>query len=112
MLVDKFPNVSPDLTMLPIISTRASIAMLHDLLERSTAERLFGAATHGRRRKVMAPCWLSAMCWPSPWQKKLAEGYFSREDTLLLIDQILYDNPNNYYKVWTMPMNVKEVKLP
>jgi hypothetical protein len=99
MLVDKFPNVSPDLSILPIISTRAGIAMLHELIERSTAERLFWGCDTWTPEESYASLLAFRHVLATALVEKIAEGYFSRDDAQLMIEQILFDNPNNFYKL-------------
>jgi hypothetical protein len=99
MLVDKFPNVSPDLSMVPIVSTRAGIAMVHDLIERSTVGRLFWGCDTWTPEESFGS--LLALCHvlATALAEKISEGYFSRDDALLMIEQLLFDNPNNYYRL-------------
>ena len=99
MLVDKFPNVSPDLSMLPIISTRASIEMVHDLIERSTAGRLFWGCDTWTPEESYASLLAFRHVLATTLAEKIAEGYFSREDAELVIEQIFFDNPNIFYKL-------------
>jgi hypothetical protein len=99
MLVDKFPNVSPDLSMLPIISTRASITMLHELIERSTTERLFWGCDTWTPEESYAALLAFRHVLATALAEKIVEGYISHDDALLLIEQILFDNPNNFYKL-------------
>jgi predicted TIM-barrel fold metal-dependent hydrolase len=99
MLVDKFPNVSPDLSMVPIVSTRAGIAMLHELIERSTAGRLFWGCDTWTPEESFGSLLAFCHVLASALAEKIAEGYFSREDAFLMIEQILFDNPNDFYKL-------------
>ncbi len=99
MLVDKFPNVSPDLSMLPIISTRASIAMLHDLIERSTSGRIAWGCDTWTPEESYAALLAFRHVLATALAEKISEGYITREDALLLIGRILFDNPNNIYKL-------------
>jgi hypothetical protein len=99
MLVDKFPNVSPDLSMLPIISTRASIAMLHDLIERSTSDRISWGCDTWTSEESYAALLAFRHVLATALAEKISEGYLSRDDALLLIERILFDNPDNFYKL-------------
>jgi predicted TIM-barrel fold metal-dependent hydrolase len=99
MLVDKFPNVSPDLSMVPIISTRAGIAMLHELIERSTVERLFWGCDTWTPEESFGSLLAFRHVLASALAEKIAEGYFSLDDALLMVEHILFDNPNNFYKL-------------
>jgi len=99
MLVDKFPNVSADLSMVPLTSTRAGIILLHELIERSTTGRLFWGCDTWTAEESFGS--LLALCHvlASALAQKITEGYFSRDDALLMIEQLLFDNPNNFYKL-------------
>jgi predicted TIM-barrel fold metal-dependent hydrolase len=99
MLVDKYPNVSPDLSMLPIISTRASIAMLHDLIERSTSDRIAWGCDTWTPEESYAALLAFRHLLATALAEKVNEGYLSREDAVLLIKRILFDNPNSMYKL-------------
>jgi uncharacterized protein len=99
MLVDKYPNVCADLSFLPLISTRAGIMMLHELIERGTTGRVFwGCDTWTPEESygsLLAFCHVLA----SALAEKVLEGYFSSQEARLVIDQILFDNPKNFYKL-------------
>ncbi len=99
MLVDKFPNVSPDLSMLPIVSTRASIAMLHDLIERSTSDRITWGCDTWTPEESYGALLAFRHILATSLAEKISEGYITREDAVLLIKRILFDNPNSMYKL-------------
>jgi hypothetical protein len=99
MLVDKYPNVFPDLSILPLISTHASTTMLHELIERATLDRIFwGCDTWTVEESFGA---LLAFCHvlASTLAEKVVDGYFSRQDAFLIIDGILFTNPQRFYNL-------------
>ena len=98
-LVDKYPNVHPDLSMLPLLSTRAGKTMLHDLIERATLDRIFwGCDTWTAEESYGA---LLAFCHvlAATLSEKVLDGYLSRQDGLQIIDSILYHNPQRFYRL-------------
>jgi uncharacterized protein len=112
MLVDKYPNVSADLSMVPLISTRAGITVLHELIERSTAGRLFWGCDTWTAEESFGSLLALSHVLASALEQKVAEGYFSRDDALLMIEQLLFDNPNHFYKLGLTQRNQEEVSLP
>jgi predicted TIM-barrel fold metal-dependent hydrolase len=99
MLVDKYVNVSPDLSMVPILSTRVGIALLHEMIERSTTERLFWGCDTWTPEESFASLLAFRHVLATALAEKIAEGYFSYDDAILIIEQILFDNPNSFYKL-------------
>ena len=99
MLVDKFPNVYPDLSMLPLISTQAGKAMLHDLIERATLERIFWGCDTWTAEESFGALLAFRRVLAATLAEKVMDGYFSRADGLLIIDSILFNNPQRFYKM-------------
>jgi hypothetical protein len=98
LLVTSYPNVFPDLSWVPLISTRAGTALVHELIERSTADRIaWGCDTWTPEESYGA---LLALCnvVAGSLAQKIADGYLSLSDAFGLIDGILFDNPHRLYK--------------
>ena len=101
MLVDKYPNVFPDLSMLPLVSTRSSISMLHDLIERGTLDRIFWGCDTWTAEESFGALLAFRHVLALTLAEKVGEGYFSRADALLVIDSIFLKNPERFYKLAT-----------
>jgi hypothetical protein len=99
MLVDKYPNVYPDLSMLPLVSTHASITMLHELIERATLERIFWGCDTWTAEESYGALLAFLHVLAAALAEKVIDGYFSRADAFLIIDAILFKNPQRYYKL-------------
>jgi predicted TIM-barrel fold metal-dependent hydrolase len=112
MLVDKYPNVHPDLSMLPLISTRASIAVLHEMIERATLERIFWGCDTWTAEESFGALLAFSQTLSTALAEKVLDGYFTREDALLFMDNILFHNPQSFYKLASAESNRQEVNLP
>jgi uncharacterized protein len=99
MLVDKYPNVYPDLSMLPLVSSQATKTMLHDLIERATLDRLFWGCDTWTAEESFGALLAFRQDLAETLAEKVINGYFSRQDAILIIDSILYDNPQRFYKL-------------
>jgi hypothetical protein len=99
MLVDKYPNVFPDMSMLPLISTQSSTAMLHELIERATLDRIFWGCDTWTAEESYGALLAFRHVLALTLAKKVTAGYFAREDALLIIDAILLKNPQHFYKL-------------
>ena len=97
-LITKYPNVYPDLSWVPLLSTQAAITLLHDLIERSTLDRIcWGCDTWTPEESygsLLALCFVLA----SVLTKKIADGYFQLQDAFCILDHILFDNPHRLYE--------------
>jgi predicted TIM-barrel fold metal-dependent hydrolase len=98
MLVDKFPNVSADLSMLPLLSTRVAEATLHDLIERGTRDRTFWGCDTWTAEESFGALLAFRHTLASVLAEKVIDGYFSREDAFHIIDDIFFNNPLRFYK--------------
>jgi hypothetical protein len=101
MLVDKYPNVYPDLTMLPLISTQSGAAMLHELIERSTFDRIFWGCDTWTAEESFGALLAFRHVMALTLAEKVMAGYFTRTDALLIINAILFKNPKRFYKLGT-----------
>jgi uncharacterized protein len=97
LLVTSYPNVYADLSWVPLISTQAATTLLHELIERTTVDRIcWGCDTWTPEESygsLLALCHVLA----STLVKKIIDGYFSTQDAFLFIDHLLTDNPNQLY---------------
>jgi predicted TIM-barrel fold metal-dependent hydrolase len=99
MLVIRYPNIYPDLSMLPLFSSQACKAILHELIEAGAAGKLaWGCDTWTPEESfgsLMA--FRHALC--TVLAEKVTDGYFSLEDARLVIDGILFNNASNIYRL-------------
>ena len=99
MLVNKYPNVYPDLSWLPLISTRSAITMLHELIERASLERIFWGCDTWTAEESFGALLAFRHVLAATLAEKVIEGYFTRDDALQIIDAILFKNPQCFYKL-------------
>ena len=99
MLVDKYPNVFPDLSMVPLVSTRAGKAILHELIERSTIDRIMWGCDTWTVEESFGALLAFSHVLASTLAEKVIDGYLTRADAFLIIDTILLDNPQHFYKL-------------
>jgi predicted TIM-barrel fold metal-dependent hydrolase len=80
LLVTSYPNVFPDLSWVPLISTGAATRLLHELIERSTLDRIcWGCDTWTPEESygsLLAFCHVLA----STLTEKRIAGYYSTQD--------------------------------
>jgi hypothetical protein len=98
MLVDKFPNVFPDLSMVPLLSTRAAGTLLHDLIERATAGRLFWGCDTWTAEESFGALLAFRHVLSSTLAEKVLDGYLTRADAFQITDDIFLNNPLRFYK--------------
>jgi predicted TIM-barrel fold metal-dependent hydrolase len=55
LLVSNHPNVYPDLSWVPLLSTQAATTLLHHSLNVRLLTAFVGDAIHGRRRRATDP---------------------------------------------------------
>ncbi len=99
-LAKYFPNVTADITWLPIISPEMARRLLHELIETvpgnkimafggdsMTVEMAYGHAVMARQivARVLS--------------EKVDEGYLSQDEALVLAQRMLRDNPASLYKL-------------
>jgi len=98
MLVDKFPNVFPDLSMVPLLSTRTAGSMLHDLIERATSDRIFWGCDTWTAEESFGALLAFQHVLATTLAEKVLDGYLSRADAFQIIDDIFLNNPQRLYK--------------
>jgi predicted TIM-barrel fold metal-dependent hydrolase len=98
LLVTNYANVYADLSWVPLISTTAAITLMHELIERSTTDRIsWGCDTWTPEESYGS---LLAFCHAlaSTFSEKIRDGYLTSKDAFRYIDLILYDNPHQLYE--------------
>jgi hypothetical protein len=98
MLVDKFPNVVADMSMLPLLSTRVGKVMLHELIERTTRERIFWGCDTWTAEESFGALLAFRHVLASTLAEKVLDGYLTREDAFQITDDIFFNNPQRFYK--------------
>jgi len=99
MLVDKFQNVFPDLSMVPLISSQAGKAVLHELIERATIDRIFWGCDTWTAEESYGALLAFRQILAAALAEKVLDGYLTRDDAVLVIDHILFKNPQHFYKL-------------
>jgi uncharacterized protein len=98
LLVTSYPNVYPDLSWVPVISTQAATNLIHELVERSTIDRIcWGCDTWTPEESygsLLALCHVLALTFA----KKITDGYCSLQDAFQFIDHVLFNNAHQLYK--------------
>ena len=99
MLAANYPNVYADLSWLPLLSTRASLTMLHEMIERATLDRIFWGCDTWTAEESFGALLAFCQVLSTALAEKVLDGYFTREDALLFMDNILFNNPQSFYKL-------------
>jgi hypothetical protein len=99
MLVHNYPNVYPDLSWLPLISSQSSITLLHELIERATIDRIFWGCDTWTAEESFGALLAFRHVLAQALAEKVTAGYFTRADALLIIDAILLINPQRFYQL-------------
>jgi uncharacterized protein len=99
MLVHNYPNVYPDLSWLPLISSQSSITLLHELIERATIDRIFWGCDTWTVEESFGALLAFRHVLAQALAEKVTAGYFTRADALLIIDAILLINPQRFYQL-------------
>jgi len=99
MLVANYPNVFPDLTWLPLLSAQSATAMLHELIERATLDRICWGCDTWTAEESFGALLAFRHVLAVTLAEKVIAGYFTRDDALLIINAILFKNPQSFYKL-------------
>jgi hypothetical protein len=101
MLVTNYPNVFPDLSWLPLISNQSATAMLHELIERASFDRIFWGCDTWTAEESFGALLAFRHVLAATLAEKVIAGYFSRDDAFQIINAILFKNPQHFYKLAT-----------
>ncbi len=99
-LAKNFPNVTADITWLPIISPEVARQLLHELIETVPGNKImaFGGDSMtvemAYGHAVMARQLVSRVL-----SEKIDEGYLSEDEALVLARRMLRDNPASLYRL-------------
>ena len=99
MLVTNYPNVYPDLSWLPLLSSQSATAMLHELIERATLDRICWGCDTWTAEESFGALLAFRHVLAATLAEKVFAGYFTRADALLIIDAILFKNPQRFYRL-------------
>ncbi|MCI0520857.1 MAG: amidohydrolase [Chloroflexi bacterium] len=96
-LARRYPNVYPDLSMLPLFSSQATRLLLHELIEGAQADRpAWGCDTWTPEESYGARLAFQ-QALAGVLAEKIHAGYFGREEALEIIANILLKNPTQLY---------------
>lgn len=96
-LVQRFPNVYPDLSMLPLVSSQATRWLLHELIESAPADRpAWGCDTWTPEESYGARLAFQ-QALAGVLAEKITNGYFGRSEARQVIENILFRNPAQLY---------------
>jgi len=99
-LAKNFPNVYADLTWVHIISPEMGRRLLHELIETVPGNKIF--AYGGDSMTVEMACGHARMARgviTRVLSEKVAEGYFSEAEAIVLARRMMKDNPAALYKL-------------
>lgn len=98
-LVHYYKNVYPDICWLPIISTSAAIRMLHELIEIGTIDKICWGCDTWTPEESYGALLAERYILVKVLSDKVDEGYITFNDSKIIIDNILYNNAANLYKL-------------
>ena len=98
-LVRLYPNVFADLCWLPLGSTPAGKFLLHELIENATSDKvMWGCDTWTAEESYGALLSLRfVLC--SVLAEKVSDGYLTTQDAYQIIDNILYRNAADFFRL-------------
>jgi hypothetical protein len=73
--------------------------MLHELIERATLDRVFWGCDTWTAEESFGALLAFRHVLALTLAEKITEGYFTRADALVIIDAILLENPQRFYKL-------------
>jgi predicted TIM-barrel fold metal-dependent hydrolase len=98
-LMRLYPNVYADLCWLPLGSTRAGKFLLHELIENATSDKvMWGCDTWMAEESYGALLSLRfVLC--STLAEKVSEGYLTTQDARQIIDNVMYRNAVDFFRL-------------
>lgn len=96
-LVRRYPNVYPDLSMLPLFSSQAARWLLHDLIEGALADRPAWGCDTWTPEESFGARLAFQQALAGVLAEKIYAGYFGREEALEIIANLLLHNPTRLY---------------
>jgi len=102
-LLRLYPNVYADLCWLPLGSTRAAGQLIHELIENATADKvMWGCDTWTAEESYGALLSLRfVLC--RALAEKVEDGYLATDDAFQIIDNILYRNAAEFFRLNPAP---------
>jgi predicted TIM-barrel fold metal-dependent hydrolase len=98
-LVELYPNVFPDLSMLTLISTQASKLMLHDLIEAATADKITWGCDTWTPEESYGSLLAFRHALASVLAEKVSIGYCTFDDAQEIVDNVMFHNANRFYRL-------------
>jgi predicted TIM-barrel fold metal-dependent hydrolase len=98
-LLRYYPNVYPDLSYLPLLSTVACQHTLHDMIEGGTSEKLCWGCDTWTPEESYGSLLAFRHSMVRTMTEKVESGYLSLEDARTVMDNIAYHNAKSLYKL-------------
>ena len=98
-LLRYYPNVYPDLSMLPLYSTSSCQRILHELIEGGTADKVCWGCDTWTPEESYGSLLAFRHVLVKVLAEKVDDGYFSVDDARAVADNITYQNPLKLYRL-------------
>ena len=98
-LLRYYPNVYPDLSYLPLLSTVACQHTLHDMIEGGTSEKVCWGCDTWTPEESYGSLLAFRHSMVRTMTEKVESGYLSLEDARTVMDNIIYHNAKSLYKL-------------
>jgi hypothetical protein len=98
-LVRLYPNVFADLCWLPLGSTRAGKFLLHELIENATSDKVMWGCDTWTAEESYGALLSLRFVLSSVLAEKVNDGYLMAQDAQQIIDNILYRNPAEFFRL-------------
>ena len=98
-LVRLYPNVFADLCWLPLGSTRAGKFLLHELIENATSDKVMWGCDTWTAEESYGALLSLRFVLSSVLAEKVSEGYLTTQDAQQIIDNILFRNAADFFRL-------------
>ena len=98
-LVRLYPNVFADLCWLPLGSTQAGKFLLHELIENATSDKVMWGCDTWTAEESYGALLSLRFVLSSVLAEKVSDGYFTRQDAQQIIENILYRNAADFFRL-------------
>jgi uncharacterized protein len=98
-LVRLFPNVFADLCWLPLGSTRAGMFLLHELIENATSDKVMWGCDTWTAEESYGALLSLRFVLSSVLAEKVNDGYLTTQDADQILDNILYKNAADFFRL-------------
>jgi predicted TIM-barrel fold metal-dependent hydrolase len=98
-LVRLYPNVFTDLCWLPLGSTRAGKFLLHELIENATSDKVMWGCDTWTAEESYGALLSLRFVLSSVLAEKVSDGYLSTQDAYQIVDNIMYRNAADFFRL-------------